>query len=101
MKFIVRIFFVVFSVLVFFSNSHLLAQSRKIKKAEAKAEKVKAKQKKDFEIAKKKDVKRRYEMQSPETKKRMKNTGKSSKRLNSANHEPFYKKIFHRKRKNL
>jgi hypothetical protein len=62
-------------------------------KAEVKAEKVKEQQKKDFEKAKKKDVKRRFEMQTPKTKERMKGTRKEAKRINDQNHDPFFKRI--------
>lgn len=67
--------------------------SRTVYKAEAKAEKVKEQQKKDFEKAKKKDIKRRFEMQTPKTKERMKGTRKSAKRINDQNHDPFFKRI--------
>jgi hypothetical protein len=74
-------------------------QSRKIKKAEAKAEKKKEQQKKDFLVSQEKDKKRRYEMQSPETKKQMKDNKKRAKRINSQNHTPFLKRLFHSKKR--
>lgn len=75
------------------------AQSRKVRRAEAKAEKKKEEQKKDFLISQKKDKKRRIQMQTPDTKKRMRNTKKNAKRINDQNHQPFLKKMFHRKKK--
>lgn len=88
-----------FSVLLFAQD--LSAQSRKVMKAERKAEKVKEQQKKDFEKARKKELKHRWEIQSPKTKERMKETRKDADQFNNRmrkNHEPFWKKIFRRKR---
>jgi hypothetical protein len=75
------------------------AQSRKVKRAEAKAEKQKKKQWNAVLESQRKDKKRRYEMQSSDTKKRMKGTQKSAKRINDQSREPFLKRLFHRKKK--
>lgn len=74
-------------------------QSRKVRKAEAKAEKKKEQQKKAYLVSQKKDKKRRFEMQTPETKKRMKETKRNSKRINDQNRQPFLKKMFQRKKR--
>lgn len=74
-------------------------QSRKVLKAEAKAEKKKEQQKKAYLLSQKKDKKRRFEMQTPETKKRMKETKRNAKRINDQNRQPFLKKMFQRKKR--
>ncbi|HEX3007746.1 MAG TPA: hypothetical protein VHO90_09045 [Bacteroidales bacterium] len=96
MKLCFRIF-LFFLVLTGLGQGTVEAQSRKAEKAEAKTEKVKEKQKKAYLASQKKDRKRRLDMQTPETKKRMKSTGKSAKRINDQNHEPFLKRLFHKK----
>jgi Na+-translocating ferredoxin:NAD+ oxidoreductase RnfG subunit len=75
------------------------AQSRKVKRAEAKAEKQKERQWNAVLESQKKDKKRRYEMQTSDTKKRMKATKNSSKRINDQDRKPFLKKLFHRKKR--
>ena len=75
------------------------AQSRKVKRAEAKAEKQKERQWNAVLKSQEKDKKRRFEMQTSDTKKRMKATKKSAKRINNQGREPFLKKLFHRKKK--
>lgn len=75
------------------------AQSRKVKRAEAKAERQKEQQWNSVLESQKKDKKRRYEMQTSETKKRMKESKKKSKRINNQDREPFLKKLFHRKKR--
>lgn len=69
-------------------------QSDKVRKAEIKAEKVKEKQKKAYLTSQKKDKKRRFDMQSADTKKRMKETKKKARKINNQNHESFFEKLF-------
>ncbi|NJO91036.1 MAG: hypothetical protein HC831_20275 [Chloroflexia bacterium] len=96
MKPFLRIAFLIFLVGVLgFSESTLHAQSRKVKKAEAKAEKKKEQQKKAYLVSQKKDKKRRLEMQTPETKKRMKETRRNARKINDQKHQPFIKRLFH------
>jgi hypothetical protein len=99
MKLITRILFIILTFAFSMHASDLLAQSKQVRKAEVKAEKKKVEQKKALEIAKNKDVKRRFEMQTPATRDRMKKSRKDAKRLNDQGHEPFLKRMFHRKRK--
>ncbi len=81
------------------SFSTTVAQSKKVRKSEARAEEQKEKQKKAYLLSQGKDKKRRFHMQTPETKKRMKETKRDARKLNDQNHQPFLKKIFHRKKK--
>jgi hypothetical protein len=71
-------------------------QSRKAEKAQKKAEKQKEAQKAAYEKAKKKDVQHRVDIQSAETKKRMKQSRKQADLNNDRYHVPFYKRIFRR-----
>ena len=70
------------------------SQSRKVKRALAKAEKQKEKEKQEYDRAKEKDLKHRMDLQSPETKKRMKDNKKNADRYNDKYHEPFLKRLF-------
>lgn len=95
-------FWIVLFLIAFVGLMHptaLSAQSKQIRKTEIKAEKKKAQQKKALDLSIKKDVKRRFEMQSPTTRTRMKKNRKDAKKINDQGHESFFKRIFHRKRK--
>lgn len=72
-------------------------QSRKAEKAQKKADKQKENQKAAYEKAKKKDVAHRMNIQTAETKKRMKQTRKQADLINDRYHEPFFKRIFRRR----
>lgn len=98
MKAFVRIILFCFILIGVGSSYTAEAQSKKVRKAEADAEKQKEKQKKAYLLSQKKDKKRRFNMQTPETKERMKATRKSAKRINDQNHEPFLKRIFKSKK---
>jgi hypothetical protein len=74
------------------------AESKKVRRAEEKAEKQKEKQKEKYEKAKKEDNERRMNMQTPETKKRMKDSRKKADSYNSQGREPFFKRLFKRKK---
>lgn len=99
MKTIYKLSFVIILMAAVANFSTADGQSRKTRRTEAKAEKKKEQQKKDFLVSQEKDKKRRYEMQSPETKKQMKDNKKRAKRINNQNHSPFLKRLFHSKKK--
>lgn len=70
------------------------SESKKIKTAREKSEK----QKEKYEKAKKDDIKRRFEMQTPNTKKRMKENRKKAEEFNSLVRESFFERLFKRKK---
>jgi len=72
-------------------------KSRKVLKAEQKAEKTKKKQKDAYERAKKKDKKHRLELQSENTRQMMKDTEEKSEEMRKQRREPFFKRLFKRK----
>jgi Spy/CpxP family protein refolding chaperone len=76
------------------------SKSQKVQKAEKKAAKQKEKQKKAYERARKKELKHRYGIQTPETKERMNETHKQADQYNNSkkNREPFFKRLFKLKR---
>lgn len=98
MRILFRVLVVSLSLFLFHPASEISAQTKNVKKAEKQAEKKKEQQKKDYEKAKKKDVKHRFEIQTPETKKRMKETRKKSNQVNSRGKDPFLKRLFHHKK---
>ena len=72
--------------------------SRKVTKAQKKAEKVEVQQKKAYQKAREKEVKRRFNMQTPETKERMKQTRKEANRYNKVKKDPFFERLFQKKK---
>ncbi len=68
-----------------------MAQTRTVKKATKKQEKVEEQQKKDDEKARQKGIKEHYERQSDYTKGQMKQSGKNSKKFNSESKDGFFK----------
>ena len=73
-------------------------KSWKVKKAEAKAAAAKEQQEKSYARAKEKDMKHRMDLQSPETKKRMKENKKQAEQNNEHYHQSFWDKIFGRRK---
>ena len=74
------------------------AQSRQVRKAIRKQEKTQEKLLRDYNRSRRETLKRRYNMQSGEVKERMKMVAKGSRRWNDNRREPFYKRLFSRKR---
>ncbi|NOY36162.1 MAG: hypothetical protein GXO83_01145 [Chlorobi bacterium] len=72
--------------------------SRKVSKAQKKAEKVDDQQKKAYQAARKKEVKRRFNMQTPEVKARMKQTRKEANGYNKVKKDPFFDRFFQKKK---
>lgn len=73
-------------------------KSRKVKRAEEKAAAKKEKEQRNYEKAKEQDMKHRMDLQSPETKKRMKENKKKADENNDRYHRSFWDKIFGRKK---
>jgi flagellar biosynthesis GTPase FlhF len=74
------------------------SKSRKVQQAEAKAVKQKEQQKAANEKAKAKELKHREKVQTRETRERMKETRKKADQYNNKYREPFFKRIFGRKK---
>ncbi len=73
------------------------AQSRKVVKAQAKANRQKTDIKEAYLTAKKKDTNHRMSLQTAETRKRMKQSRKQADKFNNRYHECFIKHIFRHK----
>lgn len=72
--------------------------SRKVRQAQKNAEKVKIQQKKAYEQARNKEIKRRFNMQTPETKERMKQTHKEARKYNKSQKDSFFERLFRKKK---
>ena len=72
--------------------------SRKVRQAQKKAEKVEIQQKKAYEQARKKEIKRRFNMQTPETKERMKQTRREAREYNKSQKDSFFERLFRKKK---
>ncbi len=73
--------------------------SRKVRKATARKEKIEEKQKKAYDKAVRKERKRRYKMQTPEVRKRMKESKQTAKKFNKSSDRPLIEKIVRKKNK--
>jgi hypothetical protein len=73
-------------------------QSRQVRRAYRKRDRTEQKLLRDYNKSRRETLKRRYNMQSDEVKKRMKAAAKSSRRWNNNRREPFYKRLLTRKR---
>ena len=73
-------------------------KSRKVKKAEAKAAAAKEKEETAYKKAKEQDMKHRMDLQTPATKKRMKESKKKAEENNDHYRQSLWGKIFGRKR---
>jgi hypothetical protein len=95
-----RIKFGILTVLLmlFFSESGF-SQTKTVRQAEKKKQEIEQRQKKAYEKARKKSTKDKFNMQTEETQKRMKESRKRSRRNNSANKQPFGRWIFKKKKK--
>lgn len=79
----------------------LIAQqpSRQVRNAVKKSEKVEGRQKKSYENARKKELKRRHTIQTKEVQERMKQSKKVANKNNKKKKEPFLKRLFRKRRK--
>lgn len=72
----------------------LMGQSRKAEKEQKKYDRLIEQEKKAYEKKRKETIRHRYEIQSPETKARMKEMEKRSQVYGRKKKEPFYKRWF-------
>lgn len=77
------------------------SESKKVRKARENAEEKKKLQREKYERAKADDDQRRFDMQTPKTKERMKEARKRADQFNNKGKEPFFKRIFKRKKPKL
>lgn len=70
------------------------ASSRKVRKAQAKSDETREKGEKAYENAKARDMKHRMDIQTPETRKRMKENRKLAEKNNNHYHRSLWQKIF-------
>ena len=79
---------------LFLICTSVTGQGRKAAKAIKHAEKVKIEQKKSYNKARKKEVNRRFEIQSDATKEQMKESHQRAKNYNTKKKDPFLRRIF-------
>jgi hypothetical protein len=72
-------------------------KSKKVARAERKAEKTKKNQEEAYERAKRKDKKHRLEIQTQNTRDMMNHTEQKSEQARKDKREPFFKRLFKRK----
>jgi len=77
----------------------LYSQTGQARKAIKKQEKVEKSLKKDFEKSRKKALKHRYEIQTPEVQERMKNSRKKVDQYHKQKNKKAFKDIFNRKKR--
>ena len=77
------------------TGSSEVKESRKVRNAEKKAEQQKEHDRLAYDKAKASDIKRREEMQSPRTKKMMKEDRKKAGTFNDRYHKSFFQRLFH------
>ena len=74
------------------------SESKKVRGSKKKAENQKEQQKEKYDKAKTDDNERRVDLQTPKTKERMKDTRKKADEFNNQGREPFFKRLFKRKK---
>ncbi|MBN2610624.1 MAG: hypothetical protein JXB00_03630 [Bacteroidales bacterium] len=81
------------------SSDFAYSQTRTVRLAEKKKQKIEQRQKKAYQKARVKSAKDKFEMQTEQTKKRMKESHKRARQNNALNNKPFWHKLTNRKRK--
>ena len=76
------------------------SQSRKVRKAIKKSENAEENTERTYDKGRDEALKHRYDIQTKEVQKRMKESKKKADQYNKSNKEPFYKDLFNRKKKN-
>jgi hypothetical protein len=79
--------------------SPVYSQSRKVRKAMKKSENAEENTEKTYDKGRDEALKHRYDIQTKEVQKRMKESKKKADQYNRSNREPFYKELFNRKKK--
>lgn len=79
----------------------LVAQrpSRKVRKAQSKADKTEIRQKRDYEKAREATLKHSYKIQTKEVRKRMKESEREAKRNNRKQKDPIIERLFRKRRR--
>jgi hypothetical protein len=88
---------VIIMISLLFSGA-LTAQERAVRKAERKKELIRKLEKKYYEKDRRKTIRHRREMQTKETRQRMKETDKRARRFNKAQHNSWLEEQFRRKK---
>ena len=86
-------------LLILFFSVSIYSQTRTVRQAEKKKQEIEQRQRKAYEKARKKSIRDKFNMQTEETQKRMKETKRRAKRNNSANRQPVVNWIFKKKKK--
>lgn len=84
--------------LLFFSEL-IYSQTKTVRQAEKKKQEIEQRQRKAYEKARKKSVREKFNIQTEETQKRMKESRRRARRNNPAYREPFISRIFKKKKK--
>jgi len=77
------------------------SESKKVREAKKNAEKKQKQHEEQYQKAKKEDIKRRFNMQTPATQDRMKESIKTAEKNNKIRHDSFFKRLFKHKPKSL
>lgn len=75
------------------------SQTRTVRQAEKKKQEIEQRQKKAYDKARKKSIKDKFNMQTEETQKSMKEGRKRARKNNVGKRKPFMESIFKRKKK--
>ena len=84
--------------MVFFSEL-TYSQTKTVRQAEKKKQEIELRQKKAYDKARKKSAKDKFDMQTEETQKRIKESHRRARKNNPANRQPFVDRIFRKKKK--
>ena len=86
-------------LLMLFFSELVYTQTKTVRQAEKKKQEIEQRQKKAYDKAKKKSIKDKFNLQTEETQKRIKESRKRARNNNAANRQPFGKWIFRKKKK--
>jgi hypothetical protein len=87
-----------FLFMVFFSEL-IYSQTKTVLQAEKKKQEIEQRQKKAYDKARKKSAKDKFEMQTEETQKRIKESHRRARKNNPASTQPFVDRIFKKRKK--
>ncbi|MFO7655861.1 MAG: hypothetical protein R6W78_02235 [Bacteroidales bacterium] len=83
-----------------FVSTHLVyPQTKTVRLAEKKKQKIELRQKKAYQKAREKSAKDKFEVQTKETQKKMKESHKRARQNINANNRPFWQRLLNRKSK--
>ena len=98
MKFTIKSGVLTVLLILFFSET-IHSQTRTVRQADKKKQKIEQRQKKAYDKAKKKSIRDKYNMQTEETQKRMIESRKRARKNNADRKRPVGNRIFKKKRK--